>query len=56
MIENLNLVIYAAICFAISYLSCEVVWHTTPCGISYESKAISVKACKIGSIGQGVIL
>ncbi len=56
MIESLNLVKYTAIGFAICYLSLEVVWHMTACGISYESKAISVKAFKIGSIGQGMIL
>ena len=52
MLESLNLVIYAAVGFAISYLSCKVVWHTTPCGISYESKAISIKLVRNVVLGK----
>lgn len=36
MIESLHLVKYTTIGFAISYLSLEVVWHMTACGISHE--------------------
>ena len=56
MLESVNLTAYVVLGFAMSYLGLEGGWHFTACGISYESKAIFVKACKIGSIGQGMIL
>jgi hypothetical protein len=36
MLENVNLVIYSVIGFAISYLSLEVTWHITACRMSGE--------------------
>lgn len=41
MLENVNLVIYSVIGFAISYLSLEVTWHITACRISDET----IKPC-----------
>jgi hypothetical protein len=34
VLENVNLVIYSVIGFAISYLSLEVIWHITACRMS----------------------
>ena len=56
MIESLNLVKYTTIGIAISYLSLEVVWHMTACGISHENKAMSVKGSKERSIGQSMLI
>jgi hypothetical protein len=36
MLENVNLVIYSVVGFAISYLSLEVTWHITACRMSGE--------------------
>ena len=55
MLESVNLTAYVVLGFALSYLALQGGRHFTVCGISYESKAIFVKACKIGSIGQGMI-
>ena len=41
MLENVNLVIYSVIGFAISYLSLEVIWHITACKMSDET----IKPC-----------
>jgi hypothetical protein len=41
MIESLNLMIYAAAGFAISYLSLEVIWHMMACRISDQT----IKPC-----------
>jgi hypothetical protein len=41
VLENVNLVIYSVIGFAISYLSLEVIWHITACRMSDET----IKPC-----------
>ena len=41
MLENMNLVIYSVIGFAISYLSLEVTWHITACRMSDKT----IKPC-----------
>jgi hypothetical protein len=41
MLENVNLVIYSVIGFAISYLSLEVIWHITACRMPDET----IKPC-----------
>ena len=48
MLENLDLVIFPILSFAISYLSLEVVWHFTACRISNNAtkKAMSVEVKK----------
>ena len=56
MIENLNLMIYAAAGFAISYLSLEAIWHMMACRISDQTiKPCLFKGCKKCSIEQNII-
>ena len=52
MIESLYLVIYAAIGFAISYLSLEILWHMTACRDSGET----IKPCLFKVIRRNVVL
>ena len=51
MLENMNLVIYSVIGFAISYLSLEVTWHITACRMSGEP----IKPCLFKAVKTVVL-
>ena len=48
MLENLNLLVYVALGFVITYLALEAGWHFTACRIKDKSNSFGL------SIGDGI--